>query len=99
MPDSYGKRQRSQVKAKKANAREERRLARNRRRSERRDGVPEGHHGDGAPVDGIDDRGADVAAPDTDVEGAPSDEVRDHAAEPARSGVRSQPKTGPEQNQ
>jgi hypothetical protein len=33
MPDSYGKRQRNQVKAKKATAREERRVARARRRA------------------------------------------------------------------
>ena len=33
MPDSYGKRQRNQVKAKKAMAREERRLARARQRA------------------------------------------------------------------
>jgi hypothetical protein len=32
VPDSYGKRQRNQVKAKKATAREERRVARARRR-------------------------------------------------------------------
>jgi hypothetical protein len=33
LPDSYGKRQRNQVKAKKATAREERRVARARRRA------------------------------------------------------------------
>jgi hypothetical protein len=35
LPDSYGKRQRNQVKAKKATAREERRVARNERRAQR----------------------------------------------------------------
>lgn len=39
MPDSYGKRKRRDVKARKAAAREERRLARNRRRSDRRAGL------------------------------------------------------------
>lgn len=39
MPDSFGKRQRNQAKAKKANAREERRLARNQRRADRAAGV------------------------------------------------------------
>ncbi|HYH27743.1 MAG TPA: hypothetical protein VEA19_03080 [Actinomycetota bacterium] len=34
MPESYGKRQRGQIKAKKANAREERRVARNKRRAD-----------------------------------------------------------------
>lgn len=39
MPDSYGKRQRSQVKARKAAAREERRLDRNRRQADRAAGL------------------------------------------------------------
>lgn len=39
MPDSFGKRQRNQAKARKANAREERRLARNQRRADRAAGV------------------------------------------------------------
>ena len=39
MPDSMGKRQRREVKANKAAAREERRLARNRRRDDRAAGV------------------------------------------------------------
>jgi hypothetical protein len=38
VPDSFGKRQREQVKGKKATAREERRLARNQRRAERASG-------------------------------------------------------------
>jgi hypothetical protein len=39
VPDSYGKRQRSQVKARKAAAREERRLDRNRRQADRAAGL------------------------------------------------------------
>jgi hypothetical protein len=39
MPDSYGKRQRQGVKARKANAREERRLARQQRRADREAGI------------------------------------------------------------
>lgn len=35
MPDSYGKRQRQQVKARKGAAREQRRVARNQRRADR----------------------------------------------------------------
>jgi hypothetical protein len=41
MPDSYGKRQRRQVKAKKTAAREERRIARNQRRADRAAGTLE----------------------------------------------------------
>ena len=41
MPDSYGKRQRRDVKAKKAVAREERRVARNQRREDRAAGLIE----------------------------------------------------------
>ena len=41
MPDSFGKRQRRDAKAKKATAREERRLARNQRRADRAAGVLE----------------------------------------------------------
>ena len=41
MPDSFGKRQRSDVKAKKTAAREKRRAARNQRREERASGVLE----------------------------------------------------------
>jgi len=55
MPDSFGKRQRREVKAKKAAAREERRLARNQRRHDRAAGILDV----GAPVaesreDGLD---------------------------------------------
>lgn len=46
MPDSFGKRQREQVKGKKATAREERRLARNQRRAQRASGA------DGDPTAG-----------------------------------------------
>jgi hypothetical protein len=41
MPDSFGKRARRDVKARKAQAREERRLARNRRREDRAAGILE----------------------------------------------------------
>jgi hypothetical protein len=41
MPDSFGKRARRDVKAKKAAAREERRVARNRRREDRAAGIIE----------------------------------------------------------
>jgi hypothetical protein len=39
MPETFGKRQRREVKAKKAAAREERRLARNQRRADRAAGL------------------------------------------------------------
>jgi hypothetical protein len=39
LPDSYGKRRRNQVKAKKATARDERRVARNERRARRAAGI------------------------------------------------------------
>jgi hypothetical protein len=51
MPDSFGKRQRREVKAKAAAAREERRIARNRRREDRAAGVVE-EPDLGAPLDG-----------------------------------------------
>jgi hypothetical protein len=54
MPESYGKRQRNQVKAKKANAKEERRLARNQRRADREAGVLEPGPGEGPPNDSVD---------------------------------------------
>ena len=53
MPDSFGKRQRREVKAKKAAAREERRVARNKRRQDRAAGLLEG----GAPVEETADDG------------------------------------------
>ncbi|HEX2088993.1 MAG TPA: hypothetical protein VHI54_03530 [Actinomycetota bacterium] len=40
MPDTYGKRQRENVKARKAAAKEERRIARNQRREAHAAGVP-----------------------------------------------------------
>lgn len=51
MPDSFGKRQRREVKAKAAAAREERRIARNRRRENRAAGI-EDEPSLGAPLDG-----------------------------------------------
>jgi hypothetical protein len=53
MPESYGKRQRSQVKAKKATAREERRLARNQRKADREAGVLAPGPEEGPPNDVI----------------------------------------------
>jgi hypothetical protein len=50
MPDSFGKRQRREVKAKKAVAREERRLARNQRREDRAAGLIEA----GTPIEAND---------------------------------------------
>jgi hypothetical protein len=47
VPDSFGKRQRSDAKAKKAAAREKRRATRNKRREERASGVLEA----GTPID------------------------------------------------
>jgi hypothetical protein len=71
MPESYGKRQRGQVKARKANAREERRLARNQRRADREAGA--GRASGGPPVDaaqqeGVTDASTDVLEPDSDRE-------------------------------
>ena len=51
MPDSFGKRQRREVKAKAAAAREERRIARNRRRENRAAGIVD-EPSLGAPLDG-----------------------------------------------
>lgn len=53
MPESYGKRQRAQVKAKKATAREERRLARNQRKADREAGVLAPGPEEGPPNDSI----------------------------------------------
>ena len=61
MPDSFGKRQRDQVKARKAAARDDRRIARNKRRK----GVAPAESEDGAAVglaDGL-DRSDDAIAP------------------------------------
>lgn len=61
MPDSFGKRQRDQVKARKAAARDDRRIARNKRRK----GVAPTESGDGASM-GIGDeldRSEDTNAP------------------------------------
>jgi hypothetical protein len=54
MPDTFGKRQRNSVKVRKAAAREERRVARNRRRANREAGLPEDYDPD-APVEAGDD--------------------------------------------
>ncbi len=56
MPDSYGKRQRREVKAKKAAAREERRVARNQRQTDRASGaLADEPIGPAQPVDTGDD--------------------------------------------
>lgn len=52
MPESYGKRQRSQVKARKAAAREERRLDRHRRQADRAAGISAERPEDGSSFDG-----------------------------------------------
>jgi hypothetical protein len=54
MPESFGKRQRHDAKAKKAAAREERRLARNQRRADREAGVLAPGPGEGPPNDSVD---------------------------------------------
>jgi hypothetical protein len=59
MPDSAGKRQRREVKAKKAAAIEERRLARTKRREDRAAGVVEA----GAPIAPNEDDGSEAFAP------------------------------------
>jgi len=56
MPDSFGKRQRRDVKAKKAVAREERRLARNQRREDRAAGLIE----PGSPLGEAHETGVEV---------------------------------------
>jgi hypothetical protein len=58
MPDSFGKRQRREVKAKKAAAREERRLARNQRRHDRAAGILDV----GAPLADPGDDGVEIEA-------------------------------------
>jgi hypothetical protein len=49
MPESYGKRQRKQVRGRKASAREERRIARNQRKAAREAGLLPGGPGEGEP--------------------------------------------------
>ena len=61
MPESYGKRQRQDVKARKAAAREERRVARAKRDADRAAGLVEA----GTPIE----------ATDPEVLGIPDDEV------------------------
>ena len=50
MPDSVGKRQRRDVKTKKAVAREQRRVARNQRQADRAAGVVDGQANEGSPL-------------------------------------------------
>ena len=70
MPESYGKRQRSQVKARKAAAREERRLDRHRRQADRAAGISaerpvEGSSSDAAEQDhGVPPEGIAADEPD-----------------------------------
>lgn len=61
MPDTYGKRQRQNVKAKKAAEREERRVARNQRREDR---AGDGQSHDGPPADAAEQAGSIDAQPD-----------------------------------
>jgi hypothetical protein len=69
MPESYGKRQRNQVKAKKATAREERRLARNQRRADREAGVLAPGPGEGPPNDSVEQAMREASnAPDEESE-------------------------------
>lgn len=82
MPDSYGKRQRSQVKARKAAAREERRLDRNRRQADRAAGLTPPAD-DETPAEageqglGTEPEGTPVDEP----EGTPVDEAKETAEE------------------
>jgi hypothetical protein len=70
MPDSYGKRQRREVKAKKRQARDDRRVARNERRDDRAaDGQP-AFEPLGEPLDG-------PAVPDFDLDEVLPDGLRD----------------------
>jgi hypothetical protein len=64
MPDSVGKRQRRDVKARKAAAREELRLARNRRRQDRAAGVIREQPSDAPPPDGAEHAAAVDPQPD-----------------------------------
>ena len=60
MPETFGKRQRSTVKNRKAAAREERRLARNQRKANREAGLPEDWM---APPPGADDENVSAGHP------------------------------------
>jgi hypothetical protein len=64
MPDSVGKRQRRDVKARKAAAREELRLARNRRRQDRAAGVIPEQASDAPPPGAAEDAAAVDPQPD-----------------------------------
>ncbi|HLB62348.1 MAG TPA: hypothetical protein VJN50_06415 [Actinomycetota bacterium] len=71
MPDSFGKRQRREVKAKKAAAREERRVARNQRRQDRAAGILQ----EGAPVADLADESEDLGLDSRDDENEPNQNV------------------------
>jgi hypothetical protein len=73
MPETFGKRQRGAVKAQKAAAREERRLARNRRKANREAGLPEDWM---APPADADDESVSAEHPDPDAEPGPDGEGR-----------------------
>lgn len=84
MPDSFGKRKRRDVKAKKAAAREERRVARARRREDRASGVLE----PGSPIAANEDEDFLLRPRRTSQERSPEDEKaaegeRADEAEPA----------------
>ena len=64
MPDTYGKRQREGVKARKAAAKEERRNARNQRRDDRAAGIPTSPPGTEEWPDG-DVNGSEEGRPDS----------------------------------
>jgi len=70
MPDSFGKRQRDQVKARKAAARDDRRIARNKRRKGIAPTEPMGGAAVGA-ADGL-DRSDDAIAPAEAEPGSPA---------------------------
>lgn len=65
MPDSYGKRQRQQVKARKDAAREQRRVARNQRRADRSPGALDPASDDPSLPEEPEQGGAENAEEDT----------------------------------
>ena len=80
MPDSFGKRARRDVKARKAQAREERRLARNRRREDRAAGIIEA----GPPIAENDDVALGLASVPPSPPSSSSGEAEEaEAAEPS----------------
>jgi hypothetical protein len=72
MPESYGKRQRKQVKAKKATAREERRLARNQRKADREAGIRPRGPQEGEPPERIDPAELEGLAPSSQPDPEPT---------------------------